>query len=108
MADVRLKKGREVAERENKHLPLSAPDEMVPSRISLVGTRVDEALSRLEPFLNHAALAGFREAVIIHGVGTGALKRAVREHLTGHPLVKAFRSGDQSEGGAGVTIVILK
>jgi DNA mismatch repair protein MutS2 len=108
VADVRLKKGREVAERENKHLPLSAPDEMVPSRISLVGTRVDEALSRLEPFLNHAALAGFREAVIIHGVGTGALKRAVREHLTGHPLVKAFRSGDQSEGGAGVTIVILK
>lgn len=108
VADVRLKKGREVAERENKHLPLSAPDEMVPSRINLVGTRVDEALSRLEPFLNHAALAGFREAVIIHGVGTGALKRAVREHLTGHPLVKAFRSGDQSEGGAGVTVATLK
>ncbi|NJD55452.1 MAG: endonuclease MutS2, partial [Nitrospirae bacterium] len=107
VADVRLKKGREVAEPEKRHLPVSAPDEMVPSRINLVGLRVEEALSRMEPFLNHAALAGFREVVIIHGVGTGALQRAVREHLTGHPLVKTFRTGDQSEGGAGVTIVML-
>jgi DNA mismatch repair protein MutS2 len=107
VADVRLKKGREVAEREKRHLQFSAPDEMVPSRINLVGMRVDEALSRLEPFLNHAALAGFREVTIIHGVGAGILQRAVREHLSGHPLVKTFRSGDQSEGGAGVTVVAL-
>jgi DNA mismatch repair protein MutS2 len=107
VSDIRLKKGREVAEREKKREPVSGSDEMVPSRITLVGMRVDEALSRLEPFLNHAALAGFQEVTIIHGVGAGILQRAVREHLEGHPLVKTFRTGDQSEGGAGVTVVTL-
>jgi len=107
VSDIRLKKGREVAERVKRSEPVSVSDAMVPSRITLVGMRVDEALSRLEPFLNHAALAGFREVTIIHGVGAGILQRVVREHLEGHPLVKAFRSGEQSEGGAGVTVVTL-
>jgi len=79
----------------------------VSSEINIVGLRVDEALSRLEPFLNHASLAGFSEITIIHGVGAGILSRAVREYLTGHPLVKNFRSGTQTEGGAGVTIVSM-
>jgi DNA mismatch repair protein MutS2 len=83
------------------------PDEIASSRINLVGARVDEALSGLEPFLNHASLAGLSEVTIIHGFGTGILARAVREHLTGHPLVKHFRSGEQSEGGAGVTVATL-
>jgi DNA mismatch repair protein MutS2 len=43
----------------------------------------------------------------VHGIGTGILAKAVREHLTRHPLVKIFRKGEQSEGGAGVTIVEL-
>src|SRR5208283_3364459 len=59
----------------------------VSSRIYLVGLRVDEALSRLEPFLNQAALDGFSEVTIIHGIGAGILLRAVREHLDRHPLV---------------------
>ena len=107
LADVRLKKGREVSERTKQTRMLSAPDEIVPSRINLIGMRVDEALSQLEPFLNHAALAGFREVTIIHGVGAGILQRAVRKHLDGHPLVKTFRTGEQSEGGAGVTVALL-
>ncbi len=107
LTDVRMKRGREVSEKAKKNRQLSTPDEMVPSRINLVGMRVDEALSLLEPFLNHAALAGFREVTIIHGVGAGILQRAVREHLDGHPLVNTFRAGEQSEGGAGVTIAVL-
>ena len=77
------------------------------TRINLVGLRVDEALSRLEPFLNHASLAGFSEVTIIHGIGKGLLKKAVHEHLDRHPLIRHFRSGDSSEGGAGVTVVTL-
>jgi DNA mismatch repair protein MutS2 len=77
-------------------------------RITLIGQRVDEALDELEPFLNQASLAGLREVVVIHGMGTGALRRAVRKHLDGHPLVESFRQGEQAEGGAGVTIVRLK
>lgn len=83
------------------------PEEMLSSRISLLGLRVDEAISQLEPFLNHASLAGLTEVVIIHGIGTGALSRAVREHLKGHPLVSSYRGGEQSEGGAGITVVTL-
>jgi DNA mismatch repair protein MutS2 len=82
-------------------------EETVPSRINLIGLRVDEALSELEPFLNHASLAGFSEVTIIHGLGAGILARAVREHLAGHPLIKQFRPGEKSEGGNGVTVAVM-
>lgn len=75
--------------------------------LNIVGLRVDEALSRLEPFLNHAALAGLEEITIIHGIGTGALLKAVREHLKDHPLVKQFRSAKESDGRDSVTIVAI-
>jgi DNA mismatch repair protein MutS2 len=78
------------------------------SRLNLIGFRVDAAISELEPFLNHASLAGVPEVTIIHGYGTGVLSRAVRDHLKGHQLVKKFRPGDQSEGGGGVTVATMK
>ncbi|SNB46720.1 endonuclease MutS2 [Geobacter sp. DSM 9736] len=78
------------------------------SRLNLVGLRVDDAISRIEPFLNHASLAGMSEVTVIHGVGTGALMRAVREYLDSHPLVRELRSGEQAEGGSGVTVVTLR
>jgi DNA mismatch repair protein MutS2 len=77
------------------------------SRINLVGRRVEDAFSLIEPFLNHASLAGLGEITIVHGVGTGVLAKAMREYLKGHPLVNHFRKGDRSEGGEGVTIVSL-
>lgn len=83
-------------------------EEMAPEALKLIGLRVDEALSRLEPFLNHASLAERKEVTIIHGMGTGILRKAVREYLTGHPLVEQFRSGELSEGGDGVTIATLR
>lgn len=106
LSDVSFKRGKSV---EVKVTPtqIAQGDETVSSKINLVGLRVDEALSRLEPFLNHASLAGLTEISIIHGIGKGLLSRAVREHLSGHPLVKHFRSGMPEEGGNGVTIVIL-
>ncbi len=107
ISDIRIKKGRALAEKKELTQQHHAPDETVPSRINLVGMRVDEALSRLEPFLNHASLAGFREVTIIHGYGTGILAKAVREHVTRHPLVKQFRHGEPSEGAGGVTVVTL-
>ena len=65
-------------------------------------------MSRLEPFLNHASIENLMEITIIHGIGTGALQRAVRDYLKGHPLVKEFRKGELSEGGNGVTKVTIK
>jgi DNA mismatch repair protein MutS2 len=83
-------------------------EETIPLQLNIVGLRVDEAISRLEPFLNHASIDDINEVTIIHGVGTGALLRAVRSYLKEHPLVKEFRKGELSEGGNGVTIVKMK
>ena len=77
-------------------------------KITLVGLRVDEALSRLERFLNDASLSDLPQVVIVHGIGKGLLSKAVDEHLNGHPLIKSSRKGTYEEGGAGVTIVAMR
>ncbi|MBS1234900.1 MAG: MutS2 family protein [Nitrospirae bacterium] len=107
VSDTGRKKGTGFVSSQADTAGTGAPDVEAATRIKLIGLRVDEALSQLEPFLNHAALAGFQEVTIIHGIGKGLLARAVREHLEGHPLVKRFRRGEQTEGGAGVTVVTL-
>ena len=106
VTDISPKKGRQ-PDAARKTKGSDNPDAPVVSRINLIGLRVEEALSRVEPFLNHASLAGLSETVIIHGIGKGLLSKSIREHLIGHPLVKHFRSGDPSEGGGGVTIVTM-
>ena len=68
---------------------------------------IDEALFRLDKYLNDAFMAGFFTVRIIHGKGTGALRQAVRRKLSTHPLVKSFRLGVYGEGGSGVTVVEL-
>ncbi len=68
---------------------------------------VDEALPKLDHYLNAAFMAGLPTVRIVHGKGIGVLRRAVHETLAGHPLVKSFRYGDWGEGGAGVTVVEL-
>jgi len=104
----------EVGFMTGKSLPSAAvirtlqSDEAIALEVKLRGLRVDEALSKLEHFLNHASISELREVTVVHGVGKGLLSRAVHEHLTEHPLVRSFRSGAIDEGGSGVTVVILK
>lgn len=79
----------------------------VKTELDLRGQRVEPALDQLENLLNQAALSGAAQVRIIHGQGTGALRRAVREHLQGHPLIAA--AGPAAENGNdGVTVVELK
>jgi len=68
---------------------------------------VDEALFRLERYLNDAFMSGLPSVRIVHGKGTGTLRRAVHKALTRHPLVKSFRLADYGEGDYGVTVVEL-
>lgn len=82
-------------------------DKQVPMKIILVGLRVDEAISRLERFLNDASMSNLPAVIIVHGIGKGLLSKAVHEHLNGHPLIKGYRSGTQEEGGAAVTFATL-
>lgn len=107
LADIgkRTGAGPKPAKRSRKK---EAEREETPLRLHLIGLRVDDALAKLEPFLNHASLDGIREVCIVHGKGTGALMRGVREYLDGHPLVESFRDGEPFEGGAGVTMVTVK
>ncbi|MFH1639107.1 MAG: Smr/MutS family protein [Chloroflexota bacterium] len=68
---------------------------------------VDEALVKLDRYLNDAYTAGLYQVAVIHGKGTGTLRQVVRDVLRKHPLVKSYRPGRYGEGGAGVTIVDL-
>ena len=78
-----------------------------PNEVHLRRLPVDEALLKLDQYLNDAFMAGFYQIRIVHGKGTGTLRQAVREQLSRHPLVKSFRQGGYGEGGAGVTIAEL-
>jgi DNA mismatch repair protein MutS2 len=108
LADISPKKGKVAQPTKRGVRRAVAEEEVTPTELKLLGMRVDAALTRLEKFLNHASLEGLREVRIIHGIGTGALLAAVREHLDGHPLVGEFRPGEQYEGGNGATIVTLR
>jgi len=68
---------------------------------------VDEALWQLDQYLYDAFMAGLSSVRIVHGKGTGRLRRAVQNTLARHPLVKSYRLGDYGEGDYGVTIVEL-
>jgi DNA mismatch repair protein MutS2 len=68
---------------------------------------LDEALPKLDKYLNDAFMAGLYRVRIIHGKGTGTLRQAVRKKLDKHPLVDSYRPAVYGEGGAGVTIVEL-
>ena len=75
--------------------------------LSLRGERVEAALEQLEAYLDQALLAGLDSVAIIHGSGTGALRRAVREALANHPRVREVRTGRRDEGGDGTTVAEL-
>jgi len=78
---------------------------MVGRELYLRHLTVDEALFRLDRYLNDAFMAGLPFVRIVHGKGMGILRRAIHESLAKHPLVKSYRLGDYNEGDYGVTIV---
>ncbi len=82
--------------------------ERIPTDIDLRGMNGEEALPLVDKFIDTAMLAGLHRIDIIHGKGTGALRKKVTEFLTNHPRVKSFRLGEWNEGGAGATVVELK
>ncbi len=80
----------------------------VTPQLTLLGQRADEAVQNVEKYLDDAYAGGLSRARIVHGKGTGALRRAVQDFLTGHPLVTDFALASAEEGGAGATVVTLK
>jgi DNA mismatch repair protein MutS2 len=78
-----------------------------PDELDLHGLTVDEAMPIVDKFLHKSLKAGLRRIWIIHGRGTGVLRKAVRQHLTNHPFVRTCSTADRSRGGIGATQVEL-
>lgn len=76
--------------------------------LDLRGQRLEEALINVDKYLDDAMLTGLDEVKIIHGMGTGALRTGVTDYLKNSRSIKSFRTGNDKEGGFGVTIVSLK
>ncbi|MBI4496096.1 MAG: Smr/MutS family protein [Deltaproteobacteria bacterium] len=96
---ARGKEGRPAGTRVQYEVPS-------PSRqVKVIGLRVDEALPLVERAIDEAFLGGLREVEVIHGAGTGRLRRAIRQLLEDHPLVQGFHSGEPGRGGDVLTVV---
>ena len=87
--------------------PAPPPREIAPELL-LLGRTTDEARDIVEKYLDDAFLAGLPSVRLIHGKGSGALRKAVRDLLTAHPLVDSFRDGEPAEGGPGATVAALR
>ncbi|MDR7421357.1 MAG: endonuclease MutS2 [Armatimonadota bacterium] len=79
----------------------------VPLSIDVRGATADEALLEVDRYLDDAVRARLPHVTVIHGKGTGALRRALHEFLRGHPHVRAFRLGERGEGEGGATVITL-
>jgi DNA mismatch repair protein MutS2 len=77
-------------------------------RLDVRGLRVDELLREVDRFLDGLYAEGEAECVVLHGHGSGALKQALRDHLSASPYVASYRAGDRHEGGDAATVVTLR
>lgn len=109
---VKLKDLRKVPEepkkKEKKRREVKLNMKSVDSRIDLRGMDSEEACYRTDKYLDEAYLGNLGEVTIVHGKGTGILRKAINDMLKRHPHVKSYRLGVYGEGGDGVTIVELK
>ncbi|HEX7706753.1 MAG TPA: Smr/MutS family protein [Thermoanaerobaculia bacterium] len=87
----------------------ASPSDVAPisAELNLIGQRVDDALEECDRFLDRALLEGKQAVRLIHGFGTGTLRKAVRDYLRKHPAVKSWRPGAENEGGDGATVAVL-
>jgi DNA mismatch repair protein MutS2 len=105
--DLRVLATAAVPPRVNVNVQLQ-PRETGPSDLNVIGCSVDEAIARAERFLDESVLTDQRIVRVIHGYGTGQLKRALAGFLQQHPLVARFATAPPEQGGGGVTVVELK
>jgi DNA mismatch repair protein MutS2 len=78
------------------------------SQLNVIGLTVEDALPKVDKFIDQALLHGLEKVQIIHGVGSGRLRSAIGEYLSGHRAVKSFSPGETMKGGRGITIVELR
>jgi DNA mismatch repair protein MutS2 len=87
---------------------LSSSESDTRSELNVIGQRADEAVEAVDKFLDAASLAGTSHLRIVHGHGTGALRRAIGDLLKNHPHVARFAAAPQDQGGSGATVVEIR
>ena len=95
-------------QRKGTEVKLKHAREGADAELNLIGRTTDEAREEVDRFLDEAYLNGHTHVRIIHGHGTGALRRAVADLLRTHPHVARFDLAPENQGGAGATVVELK
>lgn len=89
-------------------IQLKTSEDNASSELNVIGQRADEAVEAVDKFLDAASLAGTSQLRIVHGHGTGVLRRAIGELLKDHPHVARFKAAPQDQGGSGATVVELR
>jgi len=103
-----IKNDREDIQKTSVGSILKTKTQTIKNEIDLRGQTLEEARINLDKYLDDAYLAKLQQVSIIHGKGTGALRKGIQQFLKRHAHVKSFREGVYGEGGSGVTIVELK
>jgi DNA mismatch repair protein MutS2 len=92
----------------HKEFPQEKNGEGISSQLNVIGLTVEDALPKVDKFIDQALLHGLEKIQIIHGVGSGRLREAIGKYLHGHQGVKGFTPGDTMRGGRGITVVELR
>ncbi len=115
VSELRRVKRQQQPERRKRKSPLESSSSLrsnivmrAATELMLFGKRVDEAIGEIDQFLDDAVLAGLSPVRIVHGKGTGALRKATHDYLSRDKRVSIFRAGGDGEGGDGVTVAELK
>lgn len=102
----RIKKQPESAEKPIA--TIRGANSHVRTELDLRGERYEDALFKVEKYLDDALLAGYQQVSIIHGKGTGALRKGIQEFAKRNPRIASHRPGESGEGGSGVTVLKLR
>jgi DNA mismatch repair protein MutS2 len=105
---VRVTEEEERTDEIPPRFPQEKEGEGVSSQLNVIGLTVEDALPKVDKFIDQALLHGLEKIQIIHGVGSGRLREAIGKYLRGHQGVKGFAPGEAMRGGRGITVVELR
>lgn len=108
LKDLREIKKSKAEKKEHKKKTVNLNLKQVSSSVDLRGMDAEEAIYTVDKYLDDAYIGGLGEVTIIHGKGTGVLRKAIHDMLRTHAHVKSYRLGEYGEGGSGATVAVLK
>ena len=103
-----LQRWKKIEEKKTPFITSASGLKHVSAELNIIGLHIEEALPKLEKYLDDARSVHLKSVRIIHGHGTGALRKMVHDYLKGKKFVEDYRLGGAGEGGVGSTVITLK